>query len=842
VVERLPIDAVLPDVVAATRDAGTAVVLAPTGSGKTTRIPSALLEAGLGPVWLVVPRRIAARAAARRISAERGGELGQEVGYEVRFDRKVSARTRLVAMTDGILLRRLQDDPFLESVGTLVFDEFHERRLASDLGLALARRVRAEIRSELRIVVTSATLDPGPVSTFLGQGEGPAPVVEGEGRSFPVERRYRPGRPDEALADQVCAALEEHGREESGDALVFLPGRGEIAACARRLERSSLSRERTVLELHGDLSAQRQDAVFAPTANPKLILATNLAESSITIPGLRLVVDSGLARVARHDPAVGLDRLERTRISRASADQRAGRAGRTGPGVCVRLWSPAEERSMPAAEVPEVRRLDLAASALALLDQGEQNLLEFPWFEAPDERAMASATELLERLGATRRGRLTKRGEALARLPIAPRLGTLLLEGAACGDRWRAALSCALLSDRDPFRRARRGASGRQDAVDSDLIAHVDLLADFLERRRVDPAHPVDPGGARAVERAARQLARLVDERGRARDDDGLSRAILEAWPDRLARRRLEGEPRALMSGGMGVELGHDSRVTEAEYFVCVELLSGTRGPGREPLVLRASAFDPEWLDADRVEERVDVTYDPERDRVVGRRVRAVGDFELESRAEPVADRAAVEAALSAAAEADPARALDLTRDELVSFATRVNCLAEWLPDLELPEIDLDFWSGIARDLCPGCRSFADLRRAPAIELARTRLDGRQLAALESEAPERLRVPSGSQLRLVYEVGRPPVLAARIQELFGLRATPRVARGRVGVLMHLLAPNGRPQQITDDLESFWSKTYFEVRKELKRRYPKHAWPEDPTTAEPQRRPGRRRRP
>ncbi|MEO0650609.1 MAG: helicase-related protein, partial [Planctomycetota bacterium] len=617
--EPLPIDAVLPRVVEAARGGGAVVVLSPTGSGKTTRVPPALLDAGLGPVWLVLPRRIAARAAARRVATERGGEVGDEIGYEVRFERRVSRRTRLVAMTDGILMRRLQDDPFLEGVGAIVFDEFHERRLATDLGLALARRARAEVRPELTLVVASATLDPAPVAAFL---EGAA-VIESEGRSFPVERRHRPGRPDEPLADQVHAALAEHVPAEHGDTLVFLPGRGEIAAARRRIEPTSIGRARELFELHGDLPAKEQDAVFRRTDKPKLVLATNVAESSITLPDLRAVVDSGLARVMRHDPSVGLDRLELGRISRASADQRAGRAGRTAAGLCVRLWSPQEERSMLDAELPEVRRVDLSSAVLQLLDQGETDLERFGWYERPDPRALGSSLELLERLGATRRGALTERGRELARLPVAPRLGNLLLEGARVGEPWRAALAAALLSDRDPFRRARGDRGRPRDARDSDLLEDVDLLDDYLHGGRSVSDRPLDRGGAKAVERVARQLVRLVDDAVPAEGDEGFLRAILRAWPDRLARRRVPGEPRALMSGGVGVELGRESRVTEAEFFVCVELLSGTRGPSAEPLVVRASAFEPEWLDGGLLEERTDLTYDPGRDRVVARRVRA---------------------------------------------------------------------------------------------------------------------------------------------------------------------------------------------------------------------------
>ncbi len=837
--EPLPIDAVLDQVVEGARGAGAVVVVAPTGSGKTTRVPSALLDGGLGPVWLVVPRRIAARAAARRIASERGTTVGGEVGYEVRFERKLSAATRILAMTDGILMRRIAEDPFLEGVGAIVFDEFHERRLATDLGLALARRAQVDLGQPVRLVVASATLDPAPVAAFLGRGEdAPAPVVQSAGRSFEVAIRHRPARSGESLEAQVRAALEEHVDSSLGDALVFLPGKGEIERTARELARGSIGAERELLELHGEQAPELQDAVFGASRRPKLILATNVAESSVTLPGLAAVIDSGLARVARHDPGVGLDRLELTRISRASADQRAGRAGRTGPGLCVRLWSPAEQRSMPEREAPEVQRLELSGPLLALLDLGEAEMDAFGWFERPSQVALDAALELLERLGATRGGAITERGRALAQLPVSPRLGTLLIEAAEAGDVRRAALAAAILSDRDPFRR--RG-EGQRDAADSDLVADVDELRAFLGGRDARAGAGLAPGAARAVERTARQLARLVEGRAAGRPaPDALERAILAAWPDRLARRRVRGEPRALMSGGKGVELARSSRVTEAEYFVCVELLSGMRAPGREPLVTRASAFDPAWLQERLVELRSELTYDASRDRVVARSVRAVGDFVLEAHEGPVADALAAEAVLADAASAEVERALDLGREELAAFAARVACLRDWCPELDLPALDSDFWRSLLPDLVVGRRSFAELARAPVLDFARARLSPEQARALDREAPERLQVPSGSQLRVQYEPGRPPVLAARIQELFGMRSTPRVGRGRITVLMHLLAPNGRPQQVTDDLESFWSGTYFEVRKELKRRYPKHDWPDDPLTATPRRRPGRGR--
>jgi ATP-dependent helicase HrpB len=862
--EPLPVDEALPRLVGALRPRGddgggnAAVLIAPTGAGKTTRVPPALLAAGVGGGGRIVcsePRRVAARAAARRIAEEGGFQLGQEVGYQVRFERRAGPLTHILVVTEGILVQMLQADPFLAGVGAVVFDEVHERSLATDLALAMARRVQREVRPDLALVAMSATLDPGPLAAFLG-----GPVVESRGRQYPVEVLHveRPGgRPDERpLAVQIAAGVDRVLGETPGDLLVFLPGVGEIERAREALGPLAAARDLALLALYGDLPPERQDEVLRKGDRRKVVLATNVAETSITIDGVSGVVDSGLVRRLRYDPSSGLDRLELGRVSRASADQRAGRAGRQGPGVCLRLWASWEEATLPERETPEIARVDLASPALQLLAWGEADLARFGWFEPPAPAALAAAQLLLTRLGAVDAGGVTALGQSLARLPVHPRLARLLYEGRARGWTREAALLAALLAERDPFPPAGDRES-RQRAVrpsQSDLLDRLEALEAFAERRR----EPELPGGRQLNRNAARFVLQARDQLAEiARTDlpagtggkaaalpreEALLRALLAAFPDRLARRREPRSPRALMVGGRGVRLADESAVQGPELFLAVDL--DDRGP--ESLVRLASAVEPAWLPPERLATGVELEFDPRSERVIAwKRTRyedlviaeAEADLALASPENPEkVERLLVEAA---AERLD--RALPLDAPEVANFLVRARCLAAWMPELGLPPFGEAEIRALLPTLAAGRRSFADLRRAPLLSALEGALTWEQREALRREAPERLTVPGGRSVALEYpegEEGRPPVLAARIQELFGLAETPRVAGGRVPVLLHLLAPNGRPQQVTQDLRSFWATTYKEVRKELQGRYPKHAWPEDPWNARPRSRPGR----
>jgi ATP-dependent helicase HrpB len=823
--QALPIDAVLPRVTDALRPHASVVLKAPTGAGKTTRVPPALLDAGFGRVLMLEPRRLAARAAARRMSDERGERLGETVGFSVRFERNYGPKTRMLVVTPGVLLRFLLDDPFLSETGVVIFDEFHERGLESDLALGMVRLIQQTVRPELRIVVMSATLAVGDVSNYLGG----CPIVESEGRLFPVEIVYEPRPESQPWPVAAARAVERLLSRTDGDLLVFLPGLHEIRQTARQLETVAAASDLAVLPLHGDLPSEQQDAALLPQARRKIVLATNVAETSVTVEGVTAVVDTGLARTMVFDPAVGLDRLKLTPISRASADQRTGRAGRTQPGVCVRLWSAMGHRARPEQTEPEIRRVDLAGAVLQLLCFGEKDVFHFPWPEPPPEATVRQALSLLGRLGAVEQGEVTEFGRAMARQPAHPRIARLLIEGRRLGEPERVALAAAILSERDPFARGLDDPrpDHRRAATDSDLLDRVEAVEQFERTGNVNSAlGTLNRGAARFILRTRDQFLRTRNAEHGMRNDEVVRRALLVAFPDRLARRRESTSRRGVMVGGRGVLLGPSCGVNEAELFLCLDVDAGKT----ESLVRQASAVDRTWLPAERITTSVDVRFDEPAERVVADRITCFEDLVLDRTQTALPAGETTARVLAAAAQIHLDRVLPAEDSAAGLYRLRVRCLRGWMPHLQLPAFDDAEMRDLLASLTPGCRSFADLRKAPWIDVMHGRLTPVQRQAVEREAPERLAVPSGNRITLRYEEGRPPVLAVRIQELFGLRETPKIAGGRVRVLLHLLAPNYRPQQVTDDLASFWANTYSLVRKELRARYPKHAWPEDPFTA------------
>jgi ATP-dependent helicase HrpB len=770
----LPIDDEI-DAIRALLDAHRAVVIVgPPGCGKTTRVPPALADRG--SVFLLQPRRVAARSLARRIAEEQGWTLGQEVGWQVRFERRFSARTRLLVATEGVLTARLQSDPFLSAFRTVVLDEFHERSIHADLGLALLRQALFA-RDDLRVVVMSATLDARPVAEFLGG----CPVVEVAGRPHPVELSYAAGTaPHEAVRE----ALSRPG----GHVLCFLPGQSEIRDAAGRLELGGLGAVR-VFPLHGSLDAREQDAALAPSDTRKVILATNVAETSLTVEGVTDVVDSGWHRLLRYDAARGIDRLETERIPRDSADQRAGRAGRTAPGRAVRLWD--ERERLRDRREPELMRVDLAGPLLELLAWGGDPLV-FEWFERPPEHAVRAGLELLERLGALEGRRLTAVGEQLRRFPLHPRLARVLVEA---GGSARAAAACAVLTE------WRRPPGGVVHATASDVLTAVDRIG----------------SAPQPVRRAAEELealARRTLDAARAPDDEAtLLRAVFAGYPDRVARRREPGSRRLLMAAGHGAVLAAESGVVEAELLVAVEVTAGVAGAGAEALVRTASGVDRAWLHP----SRRDVAH--RLDEASGL-VRAVqrewfGAILLSER--PVA--------------ADPETASALVLEHVLSRGLG--------PSMEGLRRRLTF-AGLAVDLgellrraCAGAVSVPDLDAFGLLPP-----DVRH--ALDRLAPERLGVPSGRTVPLDYREDGAVAAEVKLQELFGLAESPRLGPRREAVTLSLLAPNGRPVQTTKDLAGFWERTYPEVRRELRGRYPRHPWPEDPWTAVPTHRTKRRR--
>jgi ATP-dependent helicase HrpB len=833
----LPIDAVLPEMVAALGGSTSVVLRAPTGAGKTTRVPPALLAAGLAgnkQILMLEPRRLAARAAARRMAVEDGTPLGERFGYHVRFDRRAGARARVIAVTPGVLLRYLHDDPYLESAGVVIFDEFHERGLESDLALGMVKLIQQVVRPDLRIVVMSATIEVEPVASYFSG----CPVVASEGRTHPVEIVYEPRDGRQPWQVDVARAVGGLARRIEGDILAFLPGMGEIRQVARELEPLAQQLDLLVLPLHGDLPAEQQDAALLPQPKRKVVLSTNVAETSVTVEGVTGVVDLGTARMLVFDPTVGLDRLELLPISRASADQRAGRAGRTRPGTCVRLWSSSAHLARPEKTEPEIRRVDLAGAVLHLLTLGEVDVEHFPWLDPPPAATVAQARTLLSRLGAIDENGVSELGRTLARLPVHPRLGRLLVEGHRLGCPARAALAAALLAERSPFQRppGRNRAPGKLHVTSSDALDAVEILEAFDRRERI--GEELNRNAAAFVLRARDQLLHSVrQELGDVRETEteaALLRALFAAFPDRLARRRNPGGARGLMVGGRGVKLAPTSGVTDSELFLCIDVDAGQA----ESVVRQASAVERDWLQPEKITTAVEVAFEPTTERVVARKRTRFEDMVLDDVPTALPGDAEVGRILAEAAAAHWDRIRPAADSPAGRHLVRLRCLREWMPELTLPTFEGADLRELLTWLAPGAKSFAELKAADWLEAIEGRLTYQQRQAVDREAPERIEVPTGNRLALQYEVGRPPVLAVRIQELFGLTETPRVAGGRVKVLLHLLAPNYRPQQVTDDLASFWANTYPQVRKDLRGRYPKHAWPEDPLAADPQHRPRR----
>ncbi len=847
--EPLPIDAVLGDLEAAVQRSGVAVLKAATGAGKTTRVPPRLWRGRVDEKVVVVePRRLAARAAAARVADERGWDLGATVGYRIRGDDRSSRATGVLFVTEGVLLEWLQRDPFLEKVGLLIFDEFHERSVASDLALSMAQHVRGTVRNDLGIVVMSATLESAAVAHFL---DGAA-VIESEGRMHPVEVSYLRRADDRPLDVRVArAVVGELAEHPTGDVLVFLPGVGEIRRVDERVREEVEAAGAEVHHLYGDLPLERQRAALSASAagRRRVILCTNVAETSVTVEGVEVVIDAGLERRLEADPATGFDRLELRRISKSSAQQRAGRAGRVGPGRCLRLWTESEQSQLQETTVPEVRRVSVAGPLLRLVDWGEGSPLEFPWFEPPDPGRGAAALSLLRdlRLVAERRdGRLrsTADGEAVVRLGLAPRLGRLFLECRARGLAEEGARLVALLDGPDLLRR--QGPDWEAPRGDSDALERLRALdGEGHAARRVR-------GGRRRevlqeAQRILRRLGRVEDLPAPPSDTnlrEELSRALLAAYPDRVGRSRETGGPgrgdgRAVLVGGRGARLARSSVVRGAELFVALDLgrasASAGEGAPREPLIFLASEIEEAWLvDEMREERRIELDPETGRPRAFVREVWR--DLVLRTREEAPSREEAAEALVAAAAR-EPERALDLSESALQLLA-RLESVRLWRPELDLPPAD-DLLRMILPAACAGCRTLDDLRRAPLTPHLESGLSWPQRRALDELAPSSVDLPNGTTCRLTYSRGgEDPVLAAQIQRLFGVVDTPRVDGGRRAVLLHLLAPSGRPQQITSDLAGFWSGSYALVRKEMAGRYPKHPWPEDPAHAAP---PTRRRR-
>jgi ATP-dependent helicase HrpB len=790
--------------------------VAPPGAGKTSRVPLALLPDLSGEIVLLEPRRLAARWAAQRMARELGEPVGQTVGYQVRFDARVSKATRVRVVTEGLLTRRLVDDPFLEGVDAVLLDEFHERSADADLALALLQEIRSTVRPDLRVVVMSATLDPRPVAEFLGD----CPVVRSEGRAFPVDIAYD-DEGEAPLPARVSRAVKRALRDsDDGDLLVFLPGVGEIRRTAERLE----GVDADVRQLYGDLELKAQEAALAPSPRRRVVLSTNVAESSLTVEGVTTVVDAGLAKRAEYDPSRGVDRLALRPIGRYSADQRAGRAGRLGPGRALRLWSEKTHATRPAADPPEVHRVDPAPLLLTLLRYAASDPARFRWFDPPAEARLAQGLELLRRLGALRPSgfELTPLGRQLSRWPLHPRWGTLLYHADRLGAR-AAGLDVVALAE--------AGSPKRSEAVRNDRVGASDLWEWRTELRSRDEL-------PRTVARVRRQLDRALGGGAKSDETEDPERAVLEAtwraFPDRLAR---VGADRTLALPGVGgAKLAAESVVEGADFVVALRI-DDVRG---RHVVKWASRVERAWLEPE-IERTVAWRFVPGEDRVAPTEEHRLGELVLERRSAPRRPSEDPGVALAAAARRELDRALPWT-PELERWLARYRfARAHGYADALPPEPE-DVRAELLDVAAAGCTRFSELRQVDLVRAWQGTWPRGAASTLAEAAPDALPIPSGRSVRLRYQGEAPPVLSARIQELFGLLETPRVAGGRVPVVVELLAPNQRPAQVTRDLASFWRTTYHEVRKELRQRYPKHAWPEDPAEGDPRaaRRPRKRR--
>jgi len=772
-ISRLPIDGLLPQIRESLRGSHNLVIEAPPGAGKTTRVPPALLDLVRGDVLVLEPRRLAARMAARRVAQEMSEPLGETVGYQVRFEEVAGPRTRLRFLTEGILTRRLISDPLLAGVDAVVLDEFHERHLETDLALALLRRLQSTTRPDLLLVVMSATLDAAPIARYLGG----CPILRSEGRPFDLAIAYQPYSAA-PLEKQVASALQalvhtSYAQSHAGDILVFLPGAAEIRKTGRECQPLAASHDLLVLPLYGDLSPAEQDRAVSPAPRRKVILSTNVAESSITVEGVTAVIDSGVARIASDSPWTGLPTLEVARISKASATQRAGRAARTAPGRVLRLYTLDDFHRRRDQDPPEILRRELSELCLTLRAMGIANPSELDWLDAPPEASVSRAEDLLSRLGAT--GDSARR---MARYPLHPRLARMLID--------------------DPGEEVCRAAAALSSGARSPNCDLTTLLDS-----------PFDPATQRHFEQI-RRIARPSNHSSCA-----LGLAILHAFPDRVARRRKDSQL-LLASGGSAV-LACETRT---DFLVALDIED--RSEHALPLVRLYCAIESAWLVdlfPDRVTERAGVEWNRSAERVEAVSALLYENLVIEETRSgaPNPDQAAVLLA---------ERAIEAGIEHFVDWQELQQCLARIAFASEhasIPKLEV---SDAFRELCRGLKSFAELKSAGASLLST--LEQRAGAKLLNDiAPSRIRLPGGRQTKVNYETGKPPWIASRLQDFFGLRETPRIANSQVALVVHLLAPNQRPVQTTTDLTGFWQRLYPQVRRELSRRYPKHKWPEDP---------------
>lgn len=829
-----PIDHILPALKTALLHSPSAVLLAPPGAGKTTRVPLSLLDLvpdGNRRIIILEPRRIAAVSAARWMSRLLGENVGGTVGYTIRFDSCVSKSTRIEVVTEGVLTRRIQRDPGLEGTAMVIFDEFHERSIHSDFALSLCIDVQKALREDLKLLVMSATMDCGPISDVLGN----APVITSAGSSYPVEERWSPDKFAGRLSERISGAVNTALRETNGDILVFLPGAREIRSCNEALSRLlSDTNDISIHPLYGDLPFEQQEAAILPADRRKVVLATNIAETSLTIEGVVAVIDSGLTRRLQYDPSSGMNRLVTINVSRASAEQRKGRAGRLGPGVCYRLYSRQTFDAMVPFASPEILTTDLSSLVLDLAVWGVHEPSGLAWLDAPPSSSWESARRLLTELGCLDKlNRVTGKGKEIAVLPLHPRLGSLLHRAAELGCPSLGADLASLLSERDVFR------GGPAGPADPDIAARLDALSFWRDRKKAPDG--ADPWALKSTDRTATQLKRLISGKSgnSSRDNCGVDIVpllLLSAFPDRIAKKREDGRGRFVLCNGRGVRIPPECGMAKSDFIIAANLDAGENAEG----VVHLAAE----LDADLIRRELNrnitgirkVEWDRREGRIVAFEEERLGEIVISSKPLKTSDEENRKVVCDAIGSMP--QLLDFNR-EVRQFSARVALIAKTFPEEDWPDFSDEFlFSHIGEWLAPwlgGIRNAAQLAALNVLPALRARLTWDRQRLIDERAPVSITAPSGSRIVVDYTAGDVPVLAVKLQEMFGLAETPAIAGGKVKLLLHLLSPARRPVQITSDLKGFWNSGYQQVKKELKGRYPKHPWPDDPWNAVPTRR-------
>jgi ATP-dependent helicase HrpB len=839
----LPIYELESEIVRAFQNQSRLILQAPTGSGKSTQVPQILLQHGLlsdGEVVILQPRRLAARLLAARVAVERNGRLGDEVGYQIRFENVVSKRTRIRFVTEGVLLRQLIQNPELRGTSAILFDEFHERHLYGDITLARALYLQETTRPDLKIGVMSATLDTGTLEKFLA----PTAVLASSGRQHPVAIEYlsKPVRAEDyPIWDLAADELERLAPKTEGDVLIFMPGKYEIIRTLSAVRASRVSDRFVALPLYGELPPPEQDAALAQYAKRKAVIATNVAETSLTIEGVRVVIDSGLARIARFDPRRGINTLLVEKISRAAADQRAGRAGRTAPGHCLRLWTEREHAERAAQELPEVKRLDLAEVVLALKASGIDDIADFRWLEAPEPRALERAEQLLLDLGALAMTdkRITELGRRMLAFPVHPRYARMLLAAAEQRCVRAIALIAAVTQGRNLLGRAggKETREDREDLLgsedDSDLFILLRAYR-FAEKNNFDPrrcAHlSINAAAAREAGQLWEQFLAIARAEGLEIESSeaapgALQRCILAGFPDQVATRLDLGTLRCALVHGRRGMLARESVVHRASLMVASEIREiESSGKERQVLLTLATRIEEEWLRelfSEAFQDRVEVVFDAGLRRVNGVRKTTFHDLVLRTEAAKVAPAEATALlAREVIAGTCPLKNWD---NAVEQWIVRVNCVAAWFPELGMPTIGDAEKLLMIEEVCRDAVSYKEIKDRPVWAAVKSWLTVLQQQQIEEVAPERIALPNSRKAKVTYHISSPPTVAARIQDLYGVERNLTVGRGRVSVVIQVLAPNHRPIQITSDLGGFWREAYPKIKQELQRKYPKHEW-------------------